>query len=81
MPTKTKTTNTKAARKTTRAAALSVAQAQVSQTADPSPGQIRSWWENDRAKRILSIMRTDDISYSRAVKRSRRRMIRDGEWS
>lgn len=40
-----------------------------------TPAQIKEWWPADRAKRILAIMRDDGISYSRAVKRSRRRMI------
>ena len=38
-----------------------------------TPGAIRQLWEPERASAIITIMRTDGISYERAVKRSLRR--------
>lgn len=55
--------------------------APASVTDDPTPAQIREWFDAGRAENILSIMASDGISYARAVKRSRRRMIRDGVWN
>ena len=48
--------------------------------ADPSAYRIRKTWSPERAKRIIRIMRQDGISYARAVKRSRRRMIAENVW-
>lgn len=47
----------------------------------PSVSEIAAMgWEMPRARHIQSIMVSDGISYSRAVKRSRRRLINEGKY-
>ena len=45
-----------------------------------TPAQVRAVWQPLRADHILSIMKSDGISYDRAVKRSRRRLRNEGKW-
>lgn len=62
------------------AAAIKPAVRTAAATGDYSAAEIRGMWPRHRAERIIAIMQTDGISYARAVKRSRRRMINEGTW-
>jgi hypothetical protein len=69
-------TTTKSTPKTTRrpaAKAQAVTKGARKAAATMTPSAIKELWEPERATAIITIMRTDDISYERAVKRSLRR--------
>jgi hypothetical protein len=69
-------TTTKTSKTTRRPAAKAQAVAKGARKAaatSMTPAAIRQLWEPERATAIITIMRTDDISYERAVKRSLRR--------